>query len=83
MEEGVKASTSILGPINNEVLRINNQEQESEKKIPTTEQLQGKVVMGQEAQQANSEHENYLAMRNDAIASALFNEGKTSKEDIE
>lgn len=37
---------------------------------------------GKDAQLANSDSAGYIARRNDTIASALYNEGKTSREDV-
>lgn len=40
------------------------------------------MAVGRQGQLANSNQANYLATRNDNIASALYNEGRTSKEDV-
>ena len=42
----------------------------------------GNMSFGQAGREANTNQANYLAQRNDKIASALYNEWKTSKEDI-
>lgn len=42
----------------------------------------GDMAFWQQGQQANSIQANYLASRNDNIASALYNEWRTSKEDV-
>ena len=42
----------------------------------------GDMAVGRQGQLANSNQANYLATRNDNIASALYNEGRTSKEDV-
>ena len=48
----------------------------------TTDKLQGNMIFGNEAQNYNSNNEWYIAKRNDAIASGLYNEWKTSREDV-
>ena len=37
---------------------------------------------GESAKERNKQDSSYIATRNDNIASALYNEGKTSKEDV-
>lgn len=49
----------------------------------TIDQLDPNYKYGQEAQIANSKQANYIAQRNDNIASALYNAGTTSIEDVE
>ena len=48
----------------------------------TTEWLDPNYQYWKNAQMANSEQANYIANRNDQIASALYNEWKTSIEDV-
>lgn len=48
----------------------------------TTEWLNPNYQYWRNAQMANSEQANYIANRNDQIASALYNEWKTSIEDV-
>lgn len=48
----------------------------------TLEWLDPTYKYGQAAQMANSEQANYIARRNDEIASALYNAWKTSMEDV-
>ena len=48
----------------------------------TTDKLQGNMIFGNEAQNYNSNTEWYIAQRNDAIASALYNQWTTSREDV-
>lgn len=47
-----------------------------------TADLDPEYVYGWDAQVANSNDAGYIARRNDNIASALYNEGKRSKEDV-
>lgn len=51
-------------------------------KDATVAWLDPNYLYGQEAQMKNSEEEGYIMRRNDEIASALYNEGKTSKQDV-
>ena len=48
-----------------------------------TQNLENKMLFGQAAEMENSKTAGYIEKRNDGIASALFNEGKTSREDVE
>ena len=49
-----------------------------------TEKLQNEagMIFGQEAEMYNSQNAGYIEKRNDAIASALYNEWKTTREDV-
>ena len=51
-------------------------------KDATVAWLDPNYLYGQEAQMKNSEEEGYIMRRNDEIASALYNEGKTSMQDV-
>lgn len=51
-------------------------------KDATVAWLDPNYLYGKEAQMKNSEEEGYIMRRNDNIASALYNEGKTSKQDV-
>lgn len=51
-------------------------------KDATIEGLDPNYLYGQQAQMKNSEEEGYIMRRNDNIASALYNEGKVSKQDV-
>ena len=51
-------------------------------KNATVAWLDPNYLYGKEAQMKNSEEEWYIMRRNDNIASALYNEGKTSKQDV-
>ena len=51
-------------------------------KDATIEWLDPNYLYWKEAQMKNSEEAGYIMRRNDNIASALYNEGKTSKQDV-
>ena len=48
----------------------------------TTKDLDPNYKYWRQAQLYGSEHDGYISQRNDMIASALYNEGKTSREDV-